>query len=317
MINKPINQEGSEEFITYFNGEMVPDSEVKVHYSDSSMGWGYSVIDCARTFAHRPFKLREHIERFYLSMKAVRIDPGMGPDEMERITVEVLEANIPRLDPEMDVWLNQQISGGKNTKAIGGWEFENPVLIISSPPLSLTDYAHLYDTGIHAVTPTIRHVPPQTLDSKIKHKSRLFMCMGEFEIKAVDPEAFSLFMDLNGNLTENKGANFLIYSNGVLRTPKTENSLDGVSRATVLELAEKLDIPTSEEDIQPFHVINAEEAFLCSTSYCILPVTRFNSFTIGNGEPGPVFKKIMQAWSELVHVDIIAQAQNRVADKVS
>lgn len=312
-----MNEKYKEEFVTYFNGEIVPDSEVKVHYSDSSMALGYSVVDCTRTFSHRPFKLRDHIERFYLSMKAVRIDPGMSPDEMERITLAVLEANIPRIEPEMDVWLNQQISGGKNLKAIGGFEFADPALIISSPPLTLPDYAHLYDTGVHAVTPSIRHIPPQTLDSKIKHKSRLFMCMGEFEVKAVDPEAFSLFMDLKGNLTENKGANFFIFSNGILQTPKTDNALDGISRATMLELANKLDIPTSEKDIQPFHVINAEEAFFCSTSYCILPITRFNSFTVGSGKPGPVFQRLIQAWSERVHTDIIAQAKGRVADKVS
>ena len=68
-----MNEKYKEEFVTYFNGEIVPDSEVKVHYSDSSMALGYSVVDCARTFSHRPFKLRDHIERFYLSMKAVRI----------------------------------------------------------------------------------------------------------------------------------------------------------------------------------------------------------------------------------------------------
>ena len=116
------------------------------------------------------------------------------------------------------------------------------------------------------------------------------MCMGEFEVKAVDPEAFSLFMDLKGNLTENKGANFFIFSNGILQTPKTDNALDGISRATMLELANKLDIPTSEKDIQPFHVINAEEAFFCSTSYCILPITRFNSFTVVVESPDQFFK---------------------------
>ncbi len=307
----------TDEFITYFNGKLVPDSEVRIHHSDSSIGWGYSVFDSARTFAHKPFKLREHIARFYRSMRTARINPGIELEEMERLTLEVLEANKPRIDPEMDVWLNPYISGGTMKQVVGGWEFHNPSLIIATPLLSFHNYAHLYETGAHAVIPTIRHISPQTLDSKLKHKSRLFLILGEFEVKAADPEAYSLFMDLNGNLTENKGANFLIFSEGVLRSPKVENTLDGISRATAMELARELGIPTSEEDIQPYHVINSDEAFFSSTSYCLLPVTQFNQYQIGNGKPGPVFKKLMQAWSELVDVDIIAQAQGRVMEKVS
>ncbi|MBI3941372.1 MAG: aminotransferase class IV [Chloroflexi bacterium] len=303
----------AQEFMTYFNGKLVPDSEVRIHYSDSGLSFGHTVTDSARTFHHRPFKLREHIKRFFHTMRAVRIDPGMSPEAMEHITLEVLEANKPLLAPDQDVWLTQTATGGRLLRSIGKWEFGAPTMIINSAPLDFTAYAHLYDTGVHAVSPSTRHIPPQSLDPKIKHRDRLFMSLAEFEVKEVDPEGFSILLDIYGNLSENKGANFFIVKDGVLRTPTTRNALAGISRATVLELSAQLGIPTAEEDLQPYHVITAEEAFFCSTSYCILPATKYNGYVIGDGQPGPVVKRLQQAWSEMVGVDIVAQAQHRAA----
>ena len=295
------------ELVTYFNGKLVPDSQVKIHYTDSGLSFGHTVTDSTRTFSLRPFKLREHIERFFDSMRVARIDPGMGPQEMERITLDVLEANKPHLDA--DVWLTQTATGGKLKRTIGRFDFDTPTLIICSTPLDFTAYTHLYNTGVHAVSPSIRHIPPQSMDAKIKHRNRLFFTLAEFEVKEVDPEGFSILLDIDGNLSENKGANFFIYRDGVLRTPTTRNTLAGISRQTVLELAQEIGIPTVEEDLQPYHVITADEAFFCSTSYCILPATRYNGYTIGDGKPGPAVHQLLQAWSERVGMDIVAQAQ--------
>ncbi len=93
-----------------------------------------------------------------------------------------------------------------------------------------------------------------------------------------------------------------------MRTPTTRNCLEGVSRATVLELAAEAGIPAVEEDIQPYHVTTAEEAFFCSTSYCMLPVTRYNGNRLGAGRPGPIYRQLLDAWSRRVGMDIAAQA---------
>lgn len=297
------------EFLTYFNGQMIPDSEVKLHYSDSGVSFGHTVTDSARTFAHQPFKLEAHIERFFASMKAVRIDPGMSSADMVHLTLDVLAANKSLMDAEMDVWLTQTATGGPLLRTIGGWEFGTPTLIINAAPLDFKSYAHLYDSGVHAISPSTRHIPSQSLDAKIKHRNRLFMSLAEFEVKEVDPEGFSILLDIHGNLSENKGANFFIVKDGVLKTPTTRNALAGISRATVLELAESLGLPAVEEDLQPYHVVTADEAFFCSTSYCIMPATRFNGHTVGDGQVGPITRKLLQSWSQLVEVDIIAQAK--------
>ena len=301
----------AEGFVVYHNGRLVPDSEVRVHYTDSGFSYGHTVTDSARTFGHRPFKLGEHAARFCRSMRAVKIDTGLSPAAIERITLDVLDANRHLLDPDQDVWLTQTATGGKVKRAIGTWEFGEPTLIVNVAPLDFGAYAHLYETGVHAVSPSTRAVPPQCLDPKIKHRNRLFFTLAEFEVKEVDAVGFSILLDVDGNLAENKGGNFFVYVDGVLRTPTTRNALAGISRATVLELARDLGIPTAEEDLQPYHVITGEEAFFCSTSYCVMPATKYNGYPVGDGKPGPVVRRLQEAWSERVGVDIVRQAQRQ------
>jgi branched-chain amino acid aminotransferase len=300
------------EWLVHHNGKLVPDSEACVHYSDSGLMFGVIVTESTRTFAHRPFKLRQHVDRLYRSMKATRIDPRMTPDEMERVSLEVWEANRSHLGPDDDAWIVHNVTGGQMLVTIGGWEFGQPTVLINCAPIDFTAFGVFYETGVHAITPAIRQIPPQCLDPKIKHRNRLHFNLAEYQVKAVDPYGFSILMDTEGNLTENKGANFFVVTDGVLRTPATRNVLAGVSRQTVLDLAADLGISAVEEDLQLYDVETADEAFFTSTPYCLLPATRINGVSIGQGTPGPVARRLLDAWSKLVGVDIVQQARRHL-----
>ena len=77
----------------------------------------------------------------------------------------------------------------------------------------------------------------------------------------------------------------------------------------VFDLGRELGIPVIEEDLQPYDLYTADEAFFTSTSPCVLPVTRVDRRPIGAGKPGPVVARLLAAWSETVGVDIVAQAK--------
>src|SRR5262249_6571462 len=111
------------------------------------------------------------------------------------------------------------------------------------------------------------------------------------------------------NVTETSGANFLIVEGGTIVSPTTVNTLPGISRAMVIELAGKLGIPFVERDLQVFNVINADEAFTASTPYCLMPVTKINGVAIADGRPGPMVRRLLAAWSEEVGLDIERQIQ--------
>jgi branched-chain amino acid aminotransferase len=299
--------------LVYLNGDFVSAHEAKISIFDAAVMLGDMVTESTRTFAHRPFKLEQHIDRLYKSLKVTRINPGLTPAEMTELSLRVLEVNLPRVASEMDVWLVHNISRGISMAGADPTIQRSPAtVIIHTAPMVLTDWARFYTEGCHAVTPASRAVPPEALDPRIKNRSRMAYTLAEMEVKLVDPQAQGILLDIDGNVAENKGGNFFIVSEGMLKTPPTRNALAGISRATVLELAGQLHIPAEVVDFQPYDIYTADEAFFTSTPYCIMPATRFNGLPVGDGAVGAVTKALLQAWSGLVGVDIVAQAQGQL-----
>jgi len=299
--------------LVYINGEFVPTDEAKISIFDAAVMLGDMVTESTRTFAHQPFKLEQHIDRLYKSLKVTRIDAGMTAADMYALSLRVLETNLPKVAPEMDVWLVHNISRGRSIAGADPTRQRSPAtVIIHTAPLILTDWARFFSEGCHAVTPFSRAVPPEALDARIKNRSRMAYTLAEIEVKLVDPQAQGILLDIHGNVAENKGGNFFIYSEGVLKTPRARSALAGISRATVLELATQLNIPLEVTDFQPYDIYTADEAFFTSTPYCIMPATKFNGLPVGDGQVGPVTKSILQAWSQLVGIDIVAQAQGQL-----
>ena len=294
----------------YISGRMVPEAEAKISIFDSAIMLADTVTESTRTFRHTPFKLEQHVERLYRSLKLTRIDPGMSAEQMMRTTLDVLEANLDNYGESDDCWIVHNISrgiavaGADPTVQVGA-----ATVMIFTQFMDLKPWARFYTEGCHGVTPMSRMVPSQSLDPRIKSRSRLAYTLAEMEAKQIDPNAQSVILDLDGHVAENKGGNIFCVSNGVLRTPSTVNCLAGVSRATALELASKLGIPTEETTLLPYDLATADEMFFTSTPYCIMPSTRFNNLPVGDGAVGPVTKRLLEAWSELVGMDIVAQAQ--------
>ena len=292
----------------WLNGEYVPRSEAKISMTDRGFRLGDVVFDTSRTFNGVVFRLRDHLDRLYRSLKYTRIDPDMSIDEMERVTLEVVQRNEEVRRAANDDYMVTQIVTRGEGAAIDAARANVSVWI---DPIDFVRYAPLYETGAHVVIPRTRSYSPDQLDPKVKHYSRLNFVMAELETRDVDPNAFPVLLDTDGNVSESIGANFCVVTEGVLRTPGGRSILHGISRMTLLELAKQLDIPTSEEDLQPYDVYTADEAFLCTTPYSLLPVGRADNRKIGSKAPGPITKQLLAAWSEMVGLDIVDQVVER------
>ena len=173
----------------------------------------------------------------------------------------------------------------------------------NSPP-----FAHLYETGAHGIITRTRSHPAETIDPKLKHYCRLNFNLADLEAADVDPEGWPILCDMDGYLSEGTGYNVFLVSKGVIRTPQDRAILQGVSRGMVLDLAHQLGLDAVEEDLQPYDLYNAEEAFFTGTSPCVMPVTRADHRQVGDGKPGPITKQLLAAWSDAVGVDIVSQA---------
>ena len=110
--------------------------------------------------------------------------------------------------------------------------------------------------------------------------------LADLEAADVDPEAWPILTDSEGNLTEGSGYNVFLVTDGVIRTPGDRSILQGVSREMVFDLAKQMNIPLVEEDLQPYDMYTADEAFFASTSPCVVPVTVVDKRQVGDGRPG-------------------------------
>ena len=295
------------EYQIWLNGEYVAREEARIPMTDRGFRLGDVVFDTSRTFDGAVFKLRDHLDRLYRSLKYVRIEPDLSIDEMERLTLEVVERNEPlRRELNDDYMITQIVTGGDGRRGDS-----EPSVSIWIDPLGAPRWAPAYDKrrggGAHAVIPKTRAYPSESLDPKVKHYSRLNFVLAEMEAADVDPDALPVLLDMDGKISEGAGANFFVVTGGTLRTPRDNSTLQGVSRMTVMEIADTLGIPAVEDDLQPYDLYTADEAFFCSTPYCILPVGRIDNRQIGDLSPGPVTDQLLAAWSERAGLDIVDQ----------
>lgn len=293
----------------HLSGKLVPESAAQISIFDSAVLLGDCVTESTRTFRHQPFRLDDHLTRLYRSLKVCRIDPGLNPREMRDATLGLLEANRPLLGPEDDYWIVHNISRGLTKPGPNPAQRNPATIMIFNSPMDLRGWAGYYSKGCHAVTAFSRAIPAQSLDARVKNRSRLFYTLADQEARLVDPDAQVVILDIHGYVSENKGGNIFTVAQGVLHTPSTDNCLAGISRQTVIELARSLGLTVVEERLLPYDLATADEVFFTSTPYCIMPATKFNGLAIGDGQVGPVTRQLLAAWSRLVDVDIVAQAE--------
>jgi len=239
----------------------------------------------------------------------------MSPEELTSLTLEVVERNLPIYAPGEDLWIVHNISRGAYPPSGDQSKKREPTVIINTLPMDLRYWARFYVVGCHAVTPPSRMVPAQCLDAKIKNRSRMAYTLAELEVKLVDPDAQGILLDTEGYLAENKGGNFFLVSEGVLKTPRTVQALAGITRETTLEIARHQGLPVEVCDLQPYDVYTADEAFFTSTPYCIMPATRFNGLPVGDGKVGPITRRLLQGWAELTGVDVVQQALGQLTEE--
>ena len=294
----------------FLNGQMVPASDAHVNIYDLGVVLGATVTEMVRTFRQQLYRLDDHLARLARSLRYVRFDIGMSMEELGRAAEEVTRRNAKLIGPEEELGLVIFVTAGENriyAGSAGGNVRQEPTVCMHTFPMPFHLWAGKMRDGAHVVTPSIRHVPPQCFDPKMKYRSRMHYYLAEQEAHLVDADAMPLLLDLQGNVTETSGSNFLIVEGGTLVSPTLTNILPGISRQAVIELAGELGIPFVERDFQVFNVINADEALSVTTPYCVMPVTRINGLPIGDGKPGPVFRRLIDAWSEKVGLDILGQ----------
>ena len=233
---------------------------------------------------------------------------GVTPEEMTQITRETVAQNSPLLAPGEDYWVLQRVTRGLNV--VGGelWQSSGATVIVECTPLPLRARAPLLRDGLDIFTPSLRRVPPESLDPNIKSHNYLNLVMADLEVRDRSTHAWAILLDTRGFVSEGIGSNIFFVKNGELLTANVDYVLPGVSRAVVLELAEAEGIPVRETDISLEQAHDADEAFITSTSFCICPVRSYDGTMLdGHGVPGPLTRQLSDAFSREAGFDFVGQ----------
>jgi branched-chain amino acid aminotransferase len=297
----------SNERVVYLNGTYVAESQATIHIQDRGFIYGDAVFDTARTFNGQIYRLQDHLDRLYRSLRYLRIDAGLTPAEMAAISEEVVDRNRHLLNDDEDYWIFQRVTrGAAFPDGPGG--HDGPTVIVLCVPLPLKTRAPLFRDGIDVVIPATRRVPPDSLSPNAKTNNYLNLVVAGIETQKIAPGSWPVLLDSRGFLCEGSGSNIFLVRDGQVLTPQEHYVLPGVSRKVVIELCSDLDIPCKETDLTLYDVATADEAFISSTSLCLCPIRTIDGAALAEpAVPGPIARRLMDAYTEEVGVDYVGQ----------
>jgi branched-subunit amino acid aminotransferase/4-amino-4-deoxychorismate lyase len=301
---------GVAEPIVYLNGQLLPASEGHLALSDAGIVQGATITEQARTFRSRTWRLDARLDRLFRSLDYTGITIPQSRRQLVEAVESLVANNLLIIDDRGDLGIILLVTPGDYptyARMTGREARSGPTVCIHTYPLPFTLWVKKMRMGQHLLVPSIRHVPPQCWSPHIKCRSRMHWFLADQEARRIDPDASALLLDLEDCLTETNTANFFIVHAGAIISPTERNILPGHSRKMVRELAEKRQLSFIERDIVLSEALTADEAFLSSTPYCLMPVTRINGVSIGKGQPGPIYRSLMKTWSEEVGMDVEAQ----------
>lgn len=166
----------TDEAIVFLHGKLVPASQAHMAIFDAGVVLGATVTEMTRTFRQTPWKLREHLERLYRSLRYTRMDIGLSIDELESITQHVVTHNAALLDPSDELGIIHFVTAGEfpvYAGSAGRTARTVPTVCCHTFPMPFELWQAKAEKGQHLITPSIRHVPPQCYDPKMKYRSRM------------------------------------------------------------------------------------------------------------------------------------------------
>ncbi|GIW92350.1 MAG: hypothetical protein KatS3mg110_0391 [Pirellulaceae bacterium] len=290
------------------NGEWIPAEELTVSPLDAGFVLGATVAEQLRTFRGQLFRLEDHLRRLARSLQIAGIVPVVPLEKLREVCVELVERNRRGMHPGDDLGLTIFVTPGPYSTYVP--EGGPPLMAMHTYPLPFRNWAHLYRSGQSVWISSIRQVPASCWPPELKCRSRMHYYLADREARSQQPGARAVLLDQDGFVSEASTANVVLSVSGEgLVSPPREAILPGISIQVLRELAEALGIPFHFRPVRPEELQQADEAFLTSTSPCLVPVTFCNGKPVGRGEPGAVFEKLITEWGSLVGVDIRRQAE--------
>jgi branched-chain amino acid aminotransferase len=280
----------------YIDGKYRSERDAKVSVFDHGLLYGDGVFEGIRAYHGRVFKLKEHIDRLFCSAKAILLEIPMSHAALVKATVETCRANKLR-----DGYIRLVVTRGVGTLGLNPRTCKKPSVIIIADKIQLYPPEY-YERGLDIVTvPTTRNLH-SALNPAIKSLNYLNNILAKIEANNAGVEE-AVMLNAEGFVAECTGDNLFIVKNRALFTPPlSAGALYGITRQTVIELAEEAGLKVSEPNLTRYDLFNADECFLTGTGAELIPVVKIDGRVIGTGNPGPITRRLEEDYHALTKV---------------
>ena len=275
----------------WFNGELKPWREAEVHVLSHAMHYASAVFEGERVYNGQIFKLTEHSERLLKSGEILDFTNPYTVEEIDAASKAVVEANnIVDGYVRPIAWRGSEMMGvsaqsARINVAIAAWEWPS----YFSPEARMK--------GLRMQISDWKRPAPDTAPTASKAAGLYMICT--LSKHKAESAGFNdaLMMDYRGLVAEATGANIFFLMDGKLHTPTPDCFLDGITRRTVIDLAQREGIEVIERQIQPDEMANASEAFLTGTAVEVTPISEIGPYKF---TPGQLSQTLMGAYDEEV-----------------
>ncbi len=278
----------------WIDGSLVDKKDARISVFDHGLLYGDGCFEGIRFYDNKIFRLEEHIKRLFHCMSYLMLELPWNFEEVCEATKEtVAQCGLS------DGYIRLIVTRGEGDLGLDPRKCPRPSMIIIAQTISLYPQ-EMYDKGLRVITSSYRRANADVLCQQVKSLNYLNSILAKIEcIQQNAGEA--LFLNAQGNIAECTGDNIFIVKDGTVITPPvTEGALNGITRNAVIEICEELGIPCVERDMNRFDVITSDECFLTGTAAEVIAVSDLDGRPVGNGQSGPITKKILDRYQKLV-----------------
>ncbi|MFC1650220.1 branched-chain amino acid transaminase [Candidatus Latescibacterota bacterium] len=283
----------------WFNGELVNWDDAKIHVLSHALHYGTSFFEGARCYKTEKgpacFRLKDHIRRLHDSMKIYRTKPEYTVDEMMDAVLETIRANNFE-----ECYIRPIVYRGYGELGV------NPVNCPIDTVVAVWGWgaylgADALEKGVNVCVSSWNRLAPNTMPNMAKVGGN-YMNSQLIKVDAIaNGYDEGIGLDTNGMISEASGENIFLVRDGVLiTTPVGSSILSGITRNSIIQLAEEMDIEIKEQPIPREMIYIADEVFFTGTAAEVTPVASIDKVSIGEGARGPVTERIQKAFFDIV-----------------
>jgi len=278
----------------WIDGAVVDGSQARIPVTDHGFLYGDGIFEGIRLYNRRIFRFDDHLARLAVGARCLALTIPGGIEAVRRIVIDTARAH-----GRDDAYLRLIVSRGEGSLGVDPTTCKDPRIVC------IADQVRLYpeekvQSGIALVTSSLRRPAPDVLDPRVKSLNYLNSALAKLEARRQGADE-ALLLNGAGRVVEASVANvFAVRAGRLLTPPASDGALEGLTRATVLELAGEQRVPAEERSLGRFDLIAAEEVFLTGSGAGIVAVGSLDGIAVGKGGPGPITRRICQAFERYV-----------------